>query len=187
MNINDELGELTASLSQLHDSLHLDGILLQPQLPPMGRLFEKGNQYARRYGIETIAMACALRSLGCSLKGIAKTMKATGEQAPSLPTISAMVYADKYKRLREQPQCLLLTTQYIEAFESAFRQMPGWRPSAAALVQVKSNPGQQYRGTPMAKPVGCPEYNDTIEHGDRRNREAAARRAKARTAGQYPS
>lgn len=151
MTINDELGELTLSLSQLH----LDGILLQPQLPPMGRLFEKGNDYARRYGIETIAMVCALRHLGCSLKGIQRTMKATGEQAPSLPTISAMVYADKYKKLREQPQCLLLTTQYIEAFESAFKQMPGYRPSAAALVQVKSNPGKQYRGTPMSKPVGC--------------------------------
>lgn len=150
MTIN-ELGELTASLSHLH----LDGILLQPQLPPMGRLFEKGNDYARRYGIETIAMVCALRHLGCSLKGIAKTMKATGKQAPSLPTISAMVYADKYKKLREQPQCLLLTSQYVESFEAAFKQMPGWRPSAAALAQVKQAPGSRYRGTPMSKPVGC--------------------------------
>lgn len=182
MTINDELGELTLSLSQLH----LDGILLQPQLPPMGRLFEKGNDYARRYGIETIAMVCALRHLGCSLKGIAKTMKATGEQAPSLPTISAMVYADKYKKLREQPQCLLLTSQYIDSFETAFKQMPGWRPSAAALVQVKQAPGAKYDPRP-ASWYATPEYKDTTEHDERRSREAAARRAKARTAGQYPS
>lgn len=164
MNIDDELDQLTEKLSQLHD-LHLGGILLQPKIPPMGRLFEKGNDHARRYGIETIAMVCALRHLGCSLKGIAKTMKATGEQAPSLPTISAMIGAPKYKKLREQPACLLLTTQYVESFEAAFKQMPGWRPSAAALAQVKQSPGSRYQGTPMSKPVGCGPRSSTSGRG----------------------
>ncbi|MDX7830356.1 hypothetical protein [Aeromonas dhakensis] len=183
MNAVDELG-LTEKLLQLHrdNSLSLDDLLIPPKFVPMGRLFEKGNDYARRYGIETVAMVCALRHLGCSMKGIAHAMRVTGKQSPSLPTISAMIKAPQYQKIRTQPQCLLLTTQYVEAFDAAFKHMPGWRPSADAVQQVQQNPKVKYRGSGSGS-TG-PHTGSSLPADEVRRREHQARLTRDGTRGQ---
>lgn len=177
--MDDKYQELSAAL----DKLHINEILLPQKVAPAGRLFEKGNQYARRYGIDTLAMVCALRHLGCSIKGIARVLQVSGEQTPSPPTIREMIDGSGYKVMRSQPAVQMRVSHYVDYFDEAFKQMQGWQPSASAIAQARvSKQGDRFRGGfTSAAPAAAPAPAG-IDYNAKRMQQAAERRATAQAA-----
>lgn len=179
--------ELAAAL----DALYKQGdFVFDARIPPVGRKFETGNKVRRRFGTETVAQVCALRQLGCTVSGIQKILGQMYTPKPAYQTVKELLEGEVYKELRTGPGFAARHEHYLHFFEGTFKALPNWRPSVAAVQQAQSaSAGSRYKGSAgnawqaavVAPAVDTPDYNS------QRMADAAAARAKARTARQYPA
>lgn len=179
------------ALAAALDALYVSGdFVFDRRIPPPGKKFEKGNMIARRFTSETVAQACALRALGCTVSGVQRILGQMHTPKPAYRTIVSLLTGDAYQDMRTGPGFQSRHEHYLSFFENAFKALPNWRPSGAAVQQAQSaGAGSQYKGAAgtswkaaaTAAPVDTPDYNS------RRMTDSAAARARARTAGQYPA
>lgn len=179
--------ELAAALDALYQS---GDFVFSRRVPPTGRRFQEGHMVNRRFGMETVAQACALRQLGCTITGIQKILGQLYTPKPAYPTVVGLLGGDIYEDIRTSPGFNGRLAHYLDFFKGAFDAMPGWRPSGAALKEAEAAaPKSRYKGTAgnaWAK-AAATVVEDTTDHNTQRMAEAAERRAKARSVGQYPS